>query len=252
MDINTDLPYPKDEHVELLRDFYAGVNGANTFEEVKKWHKEKWSATVNCSRGEVLEKAGFAQLHVAGGAIDEKPADLSFIETLAYPANPRIPGFIIMTNMNHTEAVGKVIVFYCDLVIQDGQDHEEAKALFSSALKRACENHGHNLDEHAAMLAGRDLLGGIGGECGLLNFFEEQDIVFLEDIIKSVLTAYGEILEKGKNAVPRKEDYEKIYQSRARLIEWIILEDYGTKVARENGVSSEVIEAYGFPPVVRY
>ena len=43
-----------------------------------------------------------------------------------------------------------------------------------------------------------------------------------------------------------------MYQSRARLIEWIILEDYGIKVARENGIVSEVIEAYAFPPVIRY
>jgi hypothetical protein len=41
-------------------------------------------------------------------------------------------------------------------------------------------------------------------------------------------------------------------KSRARMIDWIILEDYGTKVARENGIASEAIEAYGFPPVIRY
>ena len=252
MEIKTDLPYPKDAYIDLLRSFYAGVNGASTFEEVKEWNREKWSATVNCSRGEVLEKAGFAQLHMVGGVIDEKPADLSFLETLAYPTNPKIPGFIIMTNMNHTEAMGKMIVFYCDLVIQDGQHHEQAKALFSSALKGICEKHGHNLEEHAAMMTNRGLLGGIGGECGFLNFFEEQDMAFIEDVIKAVLTVYGEILEKGKNAVPEKADYEKMYQSRARLIEWIILEDYGIQVARANGIASEVVDAYAFPPVIRY
>ena len=50
----------------------------------------------------------------------------------------------------------------------------------------------------------------------------------------------------------QKEDFEKMNQSRARLIEWIILEDCGTKIAREDGVSSEAIEAYGFPPIIRY
>ncbi len=252
MDIKADLPYPKDAYVELLKKFYGGVNGADTFEELKEWHEEKWSATVNCSRGKVLEKAGFAQVHMVGGVIDDKPADLSFLETIAYPANPRIPGFIIMTNMNQTEAMGKIIVFYCDLVIQDGQQHEECRVLFSSALKGVCEKHGHKLEEHTAMLTKRGLLGGIGGECGILNFFEEKDMGFIEDVIKAVLTLYGTILEKGKNFIPQKEDYEKMYQSRARLIEWIILEDYGIKVARENGIFSEVIEAYAFPPVIRY
>jgi coproporphyrinogen III oxidase len=102
------------------------------------------------------------------------------------------------------------------------------------------------------MLTGRSLLGGNGGECGLLNFFEEKDIPFLEDLIKGILPAYRNILEKTQNDTPQKEDFEKMNQSRARLIEWIILEDYGTKIARENGIASEAIEAYGFPPVIRY
>jgi len=121
MAVRSNLPYPKDKYGDLLRDFYTGINGADSFEEVKEWQSEKWSATVSCSRGDVLEKAGFAQMHMVGGVIDEKPADLSFLETLTYPKNPTIPGLIIMTNMNQTEAMGKIIVFYSDLVIQNGQ-----------------------------------------------------------------------------------------------------------------------------------
>ena len=56
MGIKTDLPYPKDEYVKLLKDFYADINGVDSFDQVKNWDSEKWSATVNCSRGEVLEK----------------------------------------------------------------------------------------------------------------------------------------------------------------------------------------------------
>ena len=244
MIIKSDLPYPKDDYVQLLKDFYADINGAVSFDLVKEWQDDKWSATVNCSRGKVLEKAGFARVHLVGGVINESPADISLFETLAYPANPRIPGFIIMTNMNSTEAMGKVAVFYTDLIIQDGASHDEEKNF--------CEKHGHNIEEHRAMLTGGRTLGGNGGECGLLNFFEEKDTPFLEDLIKEVLPAYRNIIEKGKNNIPQKEDYEKMHQSRARLIEWIILEDYGVKVARENGILSEVIEAYAFPPSIEY
>jgi len=252
MIIKSDLPYPKDDYVQLLKDFYADINGAVSFDLVKEWQDDKWSATVNCSRGKVLEKAGFARVHLVGGVINESPADISLFETLAYPANPRIPGFIIMTNMNSTEAMGKVAVFYTDLIIQDGASHDEEKNSFSDAVKNICEKHGHNIEEHRAMLTGGRTLGGNGGECGLLNFFEEKDTPFLEDLIKEVLPAYRNIIEKGKNNIPQKEDYEKMHQSRARLIEWIILEDYGVKVARENGILSEVIEAYAFPPSIEY
>ena len=252
MGIKTDLPYPKDEYVKLLKDFYAAINGKESFDQVKDWQGDKWSATVNCSRGKVLEKAGFARVHLVGGIVNENPADISLFETLAYPANPKIPGFIIMTNTNTSETMGNILVFYTDLIIQDRKPHDEEKKLFSDAVKDICEKHGHNIDEHRTMLTGRSLLGGNGGECGLLNFFEEKDIPFLEDLIKGILPAYRNILEKTQNDTPQKEDFEKMNQSRARLIEWIILEDYGTKIARENGIASEAIEAYGFPPIIRY
>lgn len=157
-----------------------------------------------------------------------------------------------MTNMNTSEAMGSVLVFYTDLIIQDGAVHSEAKKLFSATVKSICEQHGQDFEEHKAMINGRGLLGGGGGECGFMNFFEEKDVPFLESVIEGILPAYKNIIEKKGNQTPQKEDYEHMYQSRARLIEWIILEDYGVQVARENGILSEVVEAYGFPPLIRY
>ena len=101
----------------------------------------------------------------------------TLFETLAYPANPKIPGFIIMTNTNTSEAMGNILVFYTDLIIQDRKPHDEEKKLFSDAVKDICEKHGHNIEEHRAMLTGGKLLGGNGGECGLLNFFEENNLI---------------------------------------------------------------------------
>ena len=252
MGSQTNLPYPKDEYVELLKDFYAAINGSESFDEIKDWQSAKWSATVHCTRGKVLEKAGFARVNLFGGIVNESPADISLVETIAYPANPRVPGFIIMANMNASEAMGNILTLYLDLIIQDGRPHDEEKKLFSDALNAICEKHEHNLEEHKAMLAGGRLLGGSAAECGLLNFFEEKDVPLLDDLIKGVLPLYKNIIEMKKSGTPQKEDYERMNHSRARLIEWIILEDYGTKIARENGVSSEAIEAYGFPPVIRY
>ena len=252
MGIKTNLPYPKDDYVELLKDFYADINGKESFDQIKDWESEKWSATVHCSRGKVLEKAGFARVNLVGGIVNENLTDISLFETLAYPTNPKLPGFIIMTNMSSSEAMGNILVLYTDLIVQDGKPHDEVKKFFSTAVKDICEKHGHNIEEHKAMLIGRGLLGGNAGECGLLNFFEEEEIPLLEDLIKGVLPVYKDIIGKAKDETPQKEDFEKMNQSRARLIEWIILEDYGTKIARENGISSEAIEAYGFPPFIRY
>lgn len=252
MVITSHLPYPTDRHVEIFRDFYGGINGTDSFAAVKEWQAEKWSARVHCSRGRVLEKAGFSRVHLVGGVLNQSPGEISLFETLAYPANPRTPGFIIMTNMNATEATGRVVVFYTDLILQDPEPHHQDKELFSSALKAVCENHGQDFEEHNAMVSGRGLLGGCGAECGLMNFFEEKDSPFLEEIIEGMLPSYKTIIEKTGIETPQREDFEHMHRSRARLIEWIMLEDYGVQVARENGIDSEVIEAYGFPPEIRY
>lgn len=252
MNIKTNLPYPGDNYVKLLNDFYADINGKDSFDKVKDWQSEKWSATVHCTRGKVVEKGGFAQVNLFGGLVNESPADISLFQTLAYPANPRVPGFIIMANMNSSEAMGNILTLYLDLILQDGKPHDEEKKRFSDTLQAICEKHGQNLEEHRAMLAGGRLLGGSAAECGLLNFFEEKDVPLLDDLVKAILPVYKNIIEMKNSEAPQEEDFEHMNKSRARLIEWIILEDYGTKVARENGVSSEAIEAYGFPPVIRY
>ena len=252
MVIKTKLPYPKDDYVEILKDFYGDINGEKSFDEVKDWESDKWSATVHCSRGNVLEKAGFARVNLAGGIVNKNLTDISLFETIAYPSNPRVPGFIIMTNMNSSEAMGSIAVFYTDLIIQDGKPHDEEKGLFSTAVEEICEKHGHDIEQKKALIVGRGLLGGNAGECGLLDFCQEKDILLLEDIIKGILPVYRDIIDRTKDDVPQKEDFENMNRSRARLIEWIILEDYGTKISRENGIASEAIEAYGFPPIIRY
>jgi len=252
MGIETGLPFPKEEYAQLLKDFYADINGPGSFDPAKNWQSDKWSAAVECSRGKMLEKAGFSLLHLVGGTINEAPATIKLFETLMYPANPRIPGLIIMTNTNKTDATGTIVVFYTDLIIQDGMDHKEEKELFATTVKNICEKHGHSSEEHKALLPGRGLLGGSSGECGILNFFEEKDIPFLEDLIKEVIPVYRNILKSTTYEDPQDEDFAKMHLSRARIIEWIILEDYGVKVARDNEIPLEVIEAYAFPPVIRY
>ena len=36
MGIKTNLSYPKDDYVQLLKDFYSNINGADSFDQVKE------------------------------------------------------------------------------------------------------------------------------------------------------------------------------------------------------------------------
>jgi hypothetical protein len=58
-------------------------------------------------------------------------------------------------------------------------------------------------------------------------------------------------MEKTRND-QHQEDHEKMHQSRAQLIEWIIFNDYGTKDARKSGELPEAIEVCGLPSMIPY
>lgn len=252
MTVKTDLPFPSDNYISLMRDLCAELNGPDSFQPELNEGSELWSAKILCSRGEVLEKAGFARIHILGGTREGGPADISFFQTLIYPKNPCLPGFIIMTNMSETETMGRLIVCYTDLIIQNRGELSETKASFSAALKNVCNRHDQSFEELNEFSIGKDLLGGTAGECGILCFGDESDISFLDEMIKASMAAYKNIILKNRERQSTADDYKNCYLSRARLIEWIITDDYGIKISRENGISMSLLETYIFPPRVEY
>lgn len=243
----TGFHYPNDAYIKLFRDFYGTINGTDSFEQVRTYESDTWSFLVNCSRGAVLEKAGFALLHISGGKIYDSPGSLKLFETVAYPANPRIPGLIFVAVFCDTEVFGKVIVFCIELIIQDGKKHTVEKEMVSDAIQRFSDQHGLSVDEPRAFPAGR-FLGGNSAECGLVTYFEEKDIPLLDRLIHEIIPVYRNILEINKCVQPAKEDYDKMRLSRSGIAQWIAREDIGVIIAKDNGIPVEIIKSYGFPP----
>lgn len=250
--MKNNFPFPKPEYMQHLRDFYLSVNGENSFTPDRHYNGDNWTGQVICSRGEPIEKAGFSWLELKQGVMNEEKADITLFETLAHPLNPLIPGFIIMTNMNESPSAGRMIVFYSDLILLDGNPHDEGRSVFSEAVSSVCSRHNHDYEAYRAFTAEYELLGGYAACCGFLNFFTEEDIPFLDEMIFASISAYGKILNQQTNVSPRQEDFERANTARARMVDWILSKDYGVKLARENELPMEMIEAYGFPPVVKY
>jgi hypothetical protein len=157
-----------------------------------------------------------------------------------------------MTNMDRSEAMGTMIVFYTDLIIQDGRAHVEEKKLYFDALKAICDRHGRSFEEYNAFGAGQGILGGNAAECGFLNFFTEKDIPFLDEVIRAVLPLYRTMLNNNSGLQATQDDFTFMYRSRARFVEWFITENIGHRIAKANNIPLETIEAYGFPPVIKY
>jgi hypothetical protein len=62
----------------------------------------------------------------------------------------------------------------------------------------------------------------------------------------TVLLKQGAVSNVG--TTPAVDDFVKMQDARKKIVEWMLTEDYGVKVERQNNIPVEVMEAYGFPP----
>jgi len=67
-------------------------------------------------------------------------------------------------------------------------------------------------------------------------------------MMQEALKAYQQIINSHAGTTPAADDFVKMQDARKKIVEWMLAEDYGVKVARQNNIPVEVIEAYGFPP----
>jgi hypothetical protein len=243
-----DFTFPRTENVELIKQCYADINGVQSFLPKKTWQTDVWTAEVQCSCGTVLKKAGLAVVEMSGGTVDGASADITLIQTLAWPVSPAIPAMIIMASTSRLEGQNVMVTVYIDLIIQNGAPNQNDKDMLTAALKAVCDQHGQSLDEYQSFLAGRGMLGGCAAECGILYFFEESDAALLEEMMQEALKAYQQIINSNAGTTPAADDFVKMQDARKKIVEWMLTEDYGVKVARQNNIPVEVMEAYGFPP----
>lgn len=248
----TDFAHPRDSYVDLLRDFYSGINGADAAEPARETAGDNWCCHTEVSRGTVLEKAGTVLLHIVDGKIYSSPGSIKQFETLAYPANPRVPGFVFLMNLNETEATGRSIVLFTDIILQTGERDASATDIFQRAVQAVYARHNRDFAGRFKTEPG-SIMGGISAECGVMDFFKETDAEpFVDELLRAVLPAYREILNGTGYEPATTDQIDAMYRHRARLVEWLTLEDVGIQFARASGMPLAEIEAYGYPPVVRY
>jgi hypothetical protein len=85
-----------------------------------------------------------------------------------------------------------------------------------------------------------------------MGFFQEHDIPFLKDLLTLLPTFYEQVITGCPRITVEQADFEKMHASRARFVEWMLTENIGVKVMRENNIPLSVVEASSFPPVIEY
>ena len=144
-----------------------------------------------------------------------------------------------------------MVTFTRILLSRTGRREQNDKELFTAALQDVCERHARSLEEYQSFLAGRGMLGGCAAECGILYFFEESDAALLEDMMQEALKAYQKIINSNAGTTPAADDLVIMQDARKKIVDWMLSEDYGVKVARQNNIPVEVMEAYGFPDRIK-
>jgi len=248
----TGFSLPPDHYAQLLRDYFAEFNGADAASPPVMREGRNWHVTTQTSRGQVLEKAGISLMHIVDGRIYGSPGSIKLFEALAYPANPRIPGLVFLFNVNETEKAGRSVVLYFDLFFQHGCPDDAIRRQFSGVLQPAYGRHGREFGARFKAEPGR-ILAGAAAECGVMEFMpEHQADPFASELLHAGLGAYREIVATTGQQKPESADFDAMFRHRARLVQWLTCEDIGIRFALDSGVPLELIEAYGYPPVVRY
>jgi hypothetical protein len=239
--------FPQQSHLEIIKDCLSKMNGAASFKESVQ-QDGSWEAEIHLCSSNIFEKASVARVDLCNGSVEEVPTDITLLQAFAWPANPFLPGLIIMASASSTEGADPIITFFTDLIMQNGTIRQADKEAFSARLAAACKLHGQDIAEYQALMAGRGMLGECAAECGMLYFFEQSDAAMLSDIIEAPLKAYAEIISAAA-AAPAAENFARMKNNRKKIIDWMLTQDYGVKVSRQNNIPMEAIEAYGFPPM---
>jgi|GEM_PF-6212257 len=83
--------------------------------------------------------------------------------------------------------------------------------------------------------------------CGAQYFFARSGAALIVEILQAALNTYACIIGVAAPA-PATEDFTQ-KQNNLKINDWMLTQDYGVKVSRQNNIPMEMIEAYGFPPV---
>ncbi|MEI6126250.1 MAG: hypothetical protein WCQ99_06805 [Pseudomonadota bacterium] len=238
--------FPQQSHLEMIKGALTELGAAGAFKQPVTRQEGVWEAEIYSSSGAIFEKATVARVDLCGGLVEEVPTDITLLQAFAWPANPHVPGMIIMASASSTEGADPIITFFTDLIMQNGVARQADKDAFTAALLAACQRHGQDIAEYQTLMAGRGMLGECAAECGMLYFFEESDAAFLDDCIKAALQAYRRILDSAGSQIGG--DKGLMAECRKKIKEWMVTQDYGVKVARQNGIPDELMGIYGFPP----
>lgn len=242
---------------EQFEQFCTRYNPAGRVDK-KSWETPMGRLDVVRSSGAVFEKAAsiFCDLTIeTPPVLAEKlgqkgsTAEAFVLEINCYPVNPHIPRGYMELRANITDT----IVFAGGTDIFPYFPVEEDAAFFARGMQEMCGEHGKDYETlrktRADFFISKFRNAKVGSHAGIYSFhLEAKDFLFVKDMAESFFRLYGILVEKGGKQNFTADEQERMRAIHGTWVEWVLLEDSGTRYGLEKGIPPEALLGAILPP----
>jgi len=237
--------------------FYMRFNPAGVVDK-KSWNTPMGRLDTVRSSGTYFEKASsiFCDLTIeTPPVLAEKigqrgsAAEAFVLEINCYPVNPHIPRGYLELRANITDT----IVFAGGTDIFPYFPVEEDAAFFAGGMQELCGGHGQDYQvlrkTRADFFVSKFRNAKVGSHAGIYTFhLEAKDFPFVKDMAEHFFRLYGILAEKGGKRNFTADEQQRMREIHGTWVEWVLLEDSGTRYGLEKGIPPEALLGAILPP----
>jgi coproporphyrinogen III oxidase len=241
--------------------FCSRWNGHGNFER-NSWDCPLGKINAVVSRGDVFEKAStvYCDLEIDTPPVLAKTMSLTMprmrglvLELNLFPVNPHLPKAYMELRANIVDK----IIFAGGTDIFPYYPDPEAHNLFSGAIQRICK--AHSVDYEALRKVRADFFKSkytgekVGSHAGIYFFqLDEGQFPFFKDMAEGFFTAYAELVAKYKDIPCTPEQMQHRLKVHGQWVQWILVEDEGTRFGLDKGIPPEALLGPILPPLAAF
>jgi coproporphyrinogen III oxidase len=240
---------------QLNRTALDGFKRLNKTDRVehKIWKVPAGSWEVSVVRGKVLEKAATSRIILnTKNPLTGEDTRFNVFQVKIYPASPKIP--ILLFNMENRVAGDDIFAGFLD--VAPAAARKDDLKFLQTKIRRVAEKYGHDYKALRKKLKNMYWMEpwgkALNAEIGLRLDLGSDQSALVKEAGLTWIESYFELVEKRRKEQFTEKQSALMYQARARIMEYYLLQDLSVKAAQKLGVPLEALSLAHFAPAIRY